>query len=152
VLAPRPGAGQSVASEHRVQPEVRLDALVARSTALQGALGVSVPLGRSVRVEVAAGAGPELGDGGGGATRATGRGDVIARFVLDPDRVAGWGVYGGSGLSVRGDPQEGTRALAAVVVGAERRGGGSVVPFAELGLGGGVRIGVGFRRAMATRR
>ncbi|HSJ65663.1 MAG TPA: hypothetical protein VK922_17355 [Gemmatimonadaceae bacterium] len=104
---------------------------------------------RYARVDVTAGGG--LTERPGGGTRGEWRADLLGRFVLDPEFTRRWTMYGGAGVGVLaagGDARE----LLLVALGAEGprwRGG---VPFAELGLGGGVRLGVGVRRAHADRR
>jgi hypothetical protein len=133
----------------RFQPELRVDALVARATALHLGLGGSLPAGRAVRVEIVAAGGGARRDGD---TRLSLRGDVVARFLLDPERLARWGLYAGAGGSVRHDEGGRTRALAVVTIGVEGPGGRRLMPFVEVGLGGGARIGAGVRRAMMGRR
>lgn len=126
-----------------------MDVIAARVTALHGALGVSAPIGRTLRLEVAAGAGPAFAEGSTGSSL---RADAIVRFLLDPDGVSRWGLYAGAGLSGRHEPAAGGRLLGAIVAGVEGRVRGAVVPFVEIGLGGGTRIGAGVRRAMRSRR
>jgi hypothetical protein len=148
IAAPR-AQGAARAGGPRVQPALRLDGISARASTVQLAVGASVATSRMVRLEVAAGAGPAFRRG---VTHLGARGDVLLRFLLDPDRVARLGAYGGAGVSVRHDPWDDTRAFPLLVAGVEGRPARGVVPFVELGLGGGARLGVGLRRAMPRRR
>lgn len=141
-------AGAQAARPPRIQPELRADAIVARTSTVQAALGASVAAGRALRLELAAGAGPSWRRG---VTQLGVRGDVVLRFLLDPDRVARAGFYGGAGVSVQHDPAERTRGYLALVAGVEGRARGAFVPFAEAGIGGGARIGVGVRRTVRGR-
>lgn len=134
-----------------MQPYLRADAVLARETAGHLAAGVSLPVARYVRMDLAAGAGMrERPDGG---TRAEFRGDLVGRFVLDPEFTRRWAMYGAAGVSVFVADGDGpARELLLVALGVEGPRWGGVVPFAELGVGGGIRIGVGARRARSGRR
>ena len=132
-----------------VQPHLRADALVSRQAAGHLSAGLSFGVTRYVRIDATAGGG--VGEDPDGGTRGEGRGDAVVRFVLDPEFSRRWGAYGGAGVSVRvagGD----TRELLLIALGVDGPRWGGVVPFAELGLGGGVRLGVGVRRALDRRR
>jgi hypothetical protein len=79
-------------------------------------------------------------DGGGvGAC-----GDFVYHFLLDPRKRQGSAVYGGGGLTAQ---VAGGRVTpyALLVVGAENAPGGAGGSFVELGVGGGVRLAVGYR-------
>jgi hypothetical protein len=132
-----------------LQPHLRADALVSGEAAGHLAAGVSLGLSRYVRLDVTAGGG--VGERPDGGTRGEGRADLVARFVLDPEFVRRWSGYGGAGVSVRTASGH-TRELLLFAVGVEGPRWGGVVPFAELGLGGGVRLGLGVRRALSRRR
>lgn len=132
-----------------VQPEGRVDVLAARRTAVQGGVGVNVPAGRSVRLELVGAAGAStIGGDAGFSTRL----DGIARYLLDPDFVSRWGAYGGGGLGARYDRGAGWRGVLIALIGLEGPRWGGVVPFVEVGYGGGARVGAGVRRAVAERR
>lgn len=96
-------------------------------------------------------AGGGIGERPDGGTRGEGRGDAVVRFVLDPEFTQRWGAYGGAGVSIRAADGD-TRELLLMALGVEGPRWGGVVPFAELGLGGGVRLGFGLRRALRARR
>ena len=124
--------------------ELRLDVVGARPTSVQGAVGVEIPAGYYVRVGLLAGAGPTID--GNGTTRAAGRADVLARFLIDPFRQSRWGFSAGAGVSLRADPGERVRPRLLVALDLEgRRSRGGLSPSVQIGLGGGVRGGVGLR-------
>jgi hypothetical protein len=127
----------------RLVPEVRVDVIGASPASVQGAVGVEIPAGYYVRVGVLAGAGASVDADDPGAA---GRLDVLARFLLDPFRQSRWGFSAGGGVSLLA--REGDRVRPQLVValdleGARSKGGAS--PSIQLGLGGGVRAGVGLR-------
>jgi hypothetical protein len=127
-----------------IAPEVRVDYLGGRRSSVQGAAGLEIPAGWYVRVGVLAGAGASFRDDE--PTRAAGRVDVLARFLLDPFRQSRWGLSAGAGMSLRA--QEGDRVrpqllLALDIEGPRTRHGLS--PAIQVGLGGGARVGVAMR-------
>jgi len=126
-----------------VYSEYRADAIVGLGTAAQGGVGVVVPLGVYVRLGIDAAAGATWHDD---ATRASGRVDVIGRFLLDPFRETRLGLSLGGGISVPyADGQQRVRPYLTVVIDVEGRVHGPVTPALQLGLGGGTRIGVVLR-------
>jgi len=135
----------------RAQPEARIDVIASRWTALQGALGVTVPTGIYVRSGVVAG----IGGGGRGFDS---RLDVFSRFSPDPFRQSRWAPYAGGGVSGRFARNDMPRARAYLLVflGIEgplaRSATSGWVPAFELGLGGGVRVGFALRRGISGRR
>ena len=127
-----------------IAPEVRLDVIGARPTSVQGAIGVEIPAGTYVRVGVLGGAGATIESGG--ASRAAGRLDVLARFLVDPFRQTRWGFSAGAGVSLRADPGDRVRPRLLVAFDLEgRRSRGGLSPSLQMALGGGVRGGVGLR-------
>ena len=132
----------------RPRPLVRADVLAAHSTAAHLALGVPIAAGNYVRVDAAGGGGAEWSAGG---TRGSARGDLVARFVLDPFRQSRWSGYGGGGLgALRSGGRWRGHLLA--VVGVEGPAARGVLPALELGLGGATRVGIVLRRAAPDRR
>src|SRR5213075_2204689 len=120
--------------------EYRADAIVGRGTAAQGGAGVVVPLGIYIRLGIDAAAGATWR---GDATRASGRVDVIGRFLLDPFRETRLGLSLGGGVSVPyTDGEQRVRPYLTVVIDVEGRVHGPVTPALQIGLGGGTRIGV----------
>ena len=143
-------AGAQVVQQ-KLQSEVRLDAIFARSGALEAAYGFSVPAGIYLRAGLVAGI-------GAGRHGLEGRTDLIARFSMDPFRQSRWAPYGGAGLSGRYRSQldGGSRPYVLVFLGVEgplplgERAGW--VPALEVGLGGGGRVGLILRRGVNARR
>ena len=131
------------------QPQLRADAILAAANTYHFALGVSSPLGNYIRVSVDAGAGVTTARS---QSVASGRVDVIGRFLIDPYRQIKWGPYAGAGVSVRGERGSRGRAYLVTVIGIESMPGAWVVPAVEVGLGGGTRIGVILRRSLPDRR
>ena len=141
-------------SARRIFPplELRADAIDPRSTnsgTLQAGLGINFPLGSYMRLEL---------DGAGGVTRReattsqSGRADVIARFLLDPFAESPWGLSIGGGMSALFAEGTRTRAYLVVVTDLEAPRVGRIVPALQIGLGGGVRVGVIARAYRVGRR
>ena len=127
-----------------VVPELRIDVIGANPTSVQGAVGVEIPAGTYVRVGVLAGAGATID--GDAAARAAGRLDLLARFLFDPFRQSRWGFSAGAGVSLRADPGDRVRPRLLAALDLEgRRSRGGLSPSLQIGLGGGVRGGVGMR-------
>jgi hypothetical protein len=147
----RANAQQSV--RRTIPPvELRVDAIDARSLdrgTLQAGAGVDLPLGYYVRFEI---------DGAGGITRRdavdhpSGRVDALARFLLDPFAESAWGLSIGGGMSGLFASGARTRTYLVVVTDLEAPRIGVVVPALQLGLGGGVRVGVVMRGYQSGRR
>jgi hypothetical protein len=132
-----------------VQPEVRTDVMVARSAAMQVAVGVAAPAGEYLRL------GGDLGLGVAGGSRGpflSTRADFYGRFHLDPRAESRWAPYLVAGGSFRADAGSRGRLYALAAVGAEGPATHPVVPAFELGFGGGVRAGIVLRRGMSGRR
>lgn len=138
-----PAAARAQGRRIPVAPELRLDALGGRPASVQGGVGVEVPAGYYARVGMIAGLGSTFERDG--ASRAAGRVDVLARFLLDPFRQSAWGFSAGGGVSLRADPGERVRPRLLVALDLEGRSRHGVTPALQLGLGGGVRGGVGLR-------
>ena len=136
------------------QPEVRADGIVADAarTAQFGA-GVLWPVGRAVRVGAVAAAGVADGDGAEGADgdAASGatlgwRAEAVAHFVVRTGPTGRARLYAGAGAGFLDARAGSGRAVAHLLLGLEGDGAGWA-PAVELGLGGGVRLGVALRRA-----
>lgn len=127
-----------------IEPELRADAVIARSPSFQGGAGVEIPAGIYVRVGIDGAAGVTWRDGNAAMS---GRVDAIARFLLDPFREVPVGVSFGGGVSVPVRAPKGSRSPnLALVADIEGRLHHGVVPALQFGLGGGARIGVVLRR------
>ena len=146
---PPPGspsaAAQTEQRTSKVSPEVRLDGIIARVSAIHFGAGFTMPAGTYVRTGAIAAVGFSR-DG------LSGRIDAIARFHFDPFRQSRWGPYGGGGISGRFDSDEKARAYLLLLFGLDGPVYNGATPTFELGLGGGARIGVIVRRATAERR
>jgi len=129
----------------KVAPEVRLDGIIARLSALHLGAGFTVAAGTYVRTGVVAGVGFSRNG-------LSGRIDGVARFHFDPFRQSRWAPYGGGGVSGRFDSDEKARAYLLLLFGLDGPIYNGATPSFELGLGGGARIGVIVRRATAERR
>jgi len=141
-------AGSAPASAQRpsipIVPELRLDVLGVDPTSVQAGVGVEIPAGYYVRVGLLAGGGATIGRDG--ASRAAGRVDLLARFLVDPFRQSRWGFSAGAGLSLRANPGETAQPEILVAIDLEGpRSRGGLSPSLQVGLGGGVRGGVGLR-------
>jgi hypothetical protein len=157
---PRGAAAQEEGGGRRLQPEARLDVIAARRTAVYGGAGLSLPLGNYLRLgAVAAGGLVDRGGSGsiegtreGTRTRASARADVLVRFLFDPFFQSRWAPYGGGGLTARYDEGGPARGYLLAVLGVEGPPVRGLFPALELGIGGGTRVGVAFRRAFTDRR
>lgn len=140
--------------------EGRVDLLAARATTVHAGAGVLWPVGRYVRAGLVAGGGVTRRERAGEAglepvdeSVGSARAEVVARFVVDPladpfrpgPTRPRWLLYGGAGggvLVTRGDRPQ-TRVFVALGVAGPDQGGWR--PALELGLGGGVRVGLALR-------
>jgi hypothetical protein len=132
--------------------ELRVDAIDVRSVSsgtLHGGVGANVPLGTYVRLEI---------DGAGGITRRdsvdnnSARVDALARFLLDPFNDSPWGLSIGGGMSALFEAGARTREYLVVVADLEAPRIGAVTPALQLGLGGGVRVGIVVRAVRSGKR
>jgi len=127
----------------RVQPELRADVLGPKPYLLQPGVGAVIPIGYYVRVGAAVGYLPL-------DTRLTSHrwhADLITRLTLDPFRQQRWGLSIGGGLTYH--RRHLYLAAVADLEGPERRGW---LPAFQVGLSGGLRAGLIFRRAVPGRR
>ena len=156
VISSRLGA-QVPTTTSRWQPELRLDGFGGDPWAAHLGAGLGVRLGYNARLVVAGGVGRSWTDGGGlgaGGSRhqASGRVEVLGRFVLDPFREARVGPYAAAGVVQRLEAGMRPRTRLTAVLGLEGRPRASWVPSLEAGFGGGVRLGVVLRRALPDGR
>lgn len=142
-------AQQAATSSAHISPSLRADAIIDRDPGAQLAFGLALPTAFNVRlgIDVA----------GGGVERArgwvnTGRVDLLARVLTDPFRRARWALNAGGGFGERFERGARPRTVAIVTVGLDAPSDGAWVPGVELGLGGGVRAGLTFRRTSRTQR
>ena len=151
---PRHATAQRPAA--RVSPEFRADVILGDRAAAHAGAGVQIPLGTYVRLGIMGAAGRRL-DGGAtrppGGSAASGRADILARFLLDPSRQTAYGLSLGGGLGVRAESGDRVRPVLLVAMDLEgRRSGRGLVPAFQAGLGDGVRLGLVLRRGMPGAR
>jgi hypothetical protein len=151
-LAPLSRATAQAARSSLPPLELRVDAIDVRSIntgTLQGGVGANVPLGIYVRLELV---------GAGGITRVdsvnhnSARVDAIVRFLLDPFDEASWGLSIGGGMSAMFEASATTHEYLVVVADLEAPRIGAVTPALQIGLGGGVRVGIVMRASRPSRR
>jgi hypothetical protein len=133
----------------RIQPEVRADYIGSRAAAAHLGIGVNVPATTYVRLGVVGALGQAWSRGD---PTIAGRVDGLIRFVVDPLRESRWAPYAAGGIGGIYDGSEKWRGVLVGALGVEGPAAGRVVPAIEVGFGGGVRVGVAFRRAMRGRR
>lgn len=139
------------AAPMRATPVLRTDAIVeSGATSVHVGAGLVVPAGYQVRIAI---------EGGAGATRRdtdwrpSARLDATARFLFDPFRETRWGVSAGGGAGLRWEQGEAPRPVALIVVGLQGPADGRRwLRGVELGLGGGVRLGITVARPVPGRR
>lgn len=121
-----------------------------RETQLWGVAAASKPafygvgMGLTWRDEQRIRIAPAVALGSFGDGRFGARADLAIHFLLDPVKRAGGAVYGGGGLSVAARGGRLT-PYALLVLGVEGAPGGGSGSFVEIGVGGGVRLAVGYR-------
>lgn len=142
-VAAAQGTGWSGDGE-RVFFEGRLDFLAGRTNAVHKMIGAHTALGTYGRLAALIGGGLRGVDD---TWKYSGRVDVVGRFHVDPLLQARRAVYAGGGVSVLLDPGEAPRPRMLLVVGVDgpRSRAGWIVS-TELGIGGGVRASVAWRR------
>ncbi len=140
---------QGATRQPAFRPVVRADAFLARVDAFHAGAGLTREVGSYVRLDGVLGAGVARA---GDATAASGRVEVVGRFLLDPFRQSRWGFYGGGGLIGRLDDGDDVRGYFTLVLGAELPGSGRVRPALEVGIGGGTRVALVVRRGRLDRR
>jgi len=145
--APAWAAAQQVESGFR--PEWRGDLFFATATTMQAGGGGAWALDRDVRLVALGGIGTTVTSGAG---RFSARVDLLAGYLLDPELVDAWSLYGRGGLSLRYEATPSWKGAVVALVGAEGPNWGSWRPFVELGYGGGLEIGFGLRRSGARAR
>jgi hypothetical protein len=146
-VAMRVSSAGAQAAGPSLAPELRADAIVAQSTAWQLGGGAALQTGDYLWL----GADVGLGVVTGRTLEPSASVDVTGRVHLDADGEAHWAPYLVGGLTYRAD--RGARGalylLIALGVHAPARAG--IVPAVEVGLGGGVRVGVVLRRVSRRR-
>jgi hypothetical protein len=135
------------AAKPGIEPEARVDAIIAHSSALQVALGADIPISPAMHLELAGGAGPSFGANRVGGLNLGARVDAVVHFLIDPRHAMRWSPYAGGGIGARYDRGPEWRAVAIIVAGVSAPPWKHAIPFLEAGFGNGVRIGAGLRRS-----
>ena len=143
-----------------LQPEARLDVIAGHRPAVHAGVGVQIPVGYYVRVGLDGAVGVATWDRKslvGSADAPPGpldaRADLLVRFLLDPFRQSRYGLSVGGGLSARAEPGDRVRPRLLVAMDLEgRRSSHGLVPAVQVGLGGGVRVGLVLRRGARLMR
>jgi hypothetical protein len=150
VAITRNAAGQSTA-ELPVKPELQLDVTrIANRYAVQAGGGVQIPIGYYARVGVIGVAGADVEQF---RQDASGRLDILGRFLFDPFRQQRWGLSAGGGVSLRARSRERVRPYLVSVIDLEGpRGTHGFSPAFQVGLGGGIRVGASLRWGVAGSR
>jgi hypothetical protein len=141
-LAASVGSAREVSGQ-RVQPEVRVDVQGSSRYTVAPGVGANLALGYYARVSAIVGYAPAED------TRFADdhwRGDLLARFVLDPFRQQRWGLSVGGGLSIR------RQTYLAAILELEGREAKGFIPALQVGMSGGFRAGLILRRAIRGRR
>lgn len=135
-------------------PELRVDLIAGHAAAIQLGGGVQLPAGYYARIGLDAAVGTAIGDRTASGRRGLdGRLDLLARFLLDPFRQTAYGLSLGGGASLRAEPGDHVRPVLLVALDIEgRRSARGFVPAVQVGLGGGLRMGVVLRRAAVGAR
>lgn len=127
-----------------IQPAGRVDVFASGITAVQGAVELSARAGRYMRIAAVGGVGGSWNDGSSGLSART---ELTGRFMLDPEFRVRWAPYASGGLGARYDRiADGWRATLVIALGLEGPDWNGVVPFLEIGYGGGARFGFGLRK------
>jgi hypothetical protein len=128
-----------------IQPAGRVDVFVSSITAVHAGAELSAVASRYMRIAAVGGIGGSWKDGSSGLSA---RGELLGRFMLDPDFSSRWAPYAAGGLGARYDRvADGWRATLIFALGLEGPNLNGVVPFLEAGFGGGARFSVGLRKA-----
>lgn len=146
------GGGRRAAAQNeaRAYPEVRADAIFGAGSVFQLGAGGAIALGYYARLALIGATGVDRVPGGYVRSE---RADLLMRFLLDPFRESRWGISAGGGISLRHDAAHPVvRPYLVVLLDVEgpRRNGFS--PALQIGLGGGARVGVAFRRSTGPMR
>lgn len=129
--------------------EYRVDAIDGKGTTMQAAAGYTIPMGVYLRLAALGGVGPRWLDG---RTSLAGRTDIIARFLLDPFEQTPLALSLGGGVSVPYQEGRAVRPFLTAVIDVEGKQRGRFTPAVQIGLGGGLRVGVGLRTSVRQRR
>ena len=146
---PARALAQSDSFKPAVQFEMRADLLAGPPAGAQVGAGANVTAGSYIRIGADAALGASSRDGG---AVASGRVDLVSRYLLDPFRQFRLGPYVGGGFTAQWDRRANWRGDLLVLIGVEGPVHAGWRTAVELGLGGGARLGVVLRRARSNGR
>jgi hypothetical protein len=132
------------------QWEWRIDGTAAAANAVHSGLGLNIRSGWYLRSGIALGTG--VFEDPAGNWRSSHRLDLTARFLVDPFAERRRAVYAGGGVTVRSDAGGDPQARVLVLIGIEGDPERRRIPAIELGLGGGVRLGLVLRTRRGAAR
>jgi hypothetical protein len=118
--------------------EIGIQGVVTSSEPVLGVGGAYGAIRTSGRVRISAFLGGGASDGD-----FAWRAEALGHFLLSPGRRRGWGPYLAGGIAAVGGPV--SRGYIVLTLGMEQRPGGPSGWVAEVGLGGGLRVGLGYR-------
>ena len=145
-LVPHHAAAQATTRGlHALRPELRADALLGERSAAHLGVGGVAPVGTYLRLTLLGTAGVSGGWPTDPELRASGRVELLARFLLDPFGDQRRAPYAGGGVSARFDAHARERTYLVVLIGVEGAPRNGLVPAIEVGVGGGWRLGVVLR-------
>ena len=149
IAAPAAAFAQADTFKPPVQFETRIDALGGPPAGAQLGIGANVAADTYFRIGVDIAAGASSRDG---LAVASGRVDVVTRYLLDPFHESKWGPYAGGGFTAQWDRSANWRGDLLLLIGVEGPVHAGWRTSVELGLGGGARLGVVLRRARSNGR
>ncbi len=135
-LGPLAGRPSAAPAQQLVEFGARTTVATAAPVMVVAGPEAALRLGRRDRVVAGLGLGVE--DGG-----LAGRGELLWHFLMSPEALGRPGVYAGAGLGVAAG--ERWRGLVVATLGVDWSPGGRSGWMAELGVGGGLRLGLGYR-------
>jgi hypothetical protein len=148
VAAPASAPAQQFGIRPTVQPELRAAVVVSGTSSAMAGAAVNVPAGLYLRVAASLDGGIAAGSDPG----ATARVELTGRFLADPFHEGRWGPYAGGGVAGSWRTHDHGRPALVLVVGTDLPSRGRWTPAVELGVGGGARVLVAFRRTRLAGR
>lgn len=118
--------------------EIGLQAIGTASNPVLVAGALYAAIRTSTRTRLSAAAGPGVSSG-----KAAFRGELLGHFLLSPNKPKGPGIYFAGGVAAVAGPVD--RGYLVLTLGVEDRPGAGEGWAAEIGVGGGVRLSLGYR-------
>jgi len=118
--------------------EIGLQAMGTASDPALAAAALYAAVRTSTRTRLSAAAGPGASSG-----KLAMRGELLGHFLLSPNKLKGAGLYFAGGVAAVAGPV--SRGYLVLTLGVEDRPGAGAGWAAEIGVGGGVRLALGYR-------